>query len=184
MNRFQPLDPARAEGEAKTLLDAVQAKLGMTPNMTRMMAQSPAVLEGYLALAGALAGGKLAAKLREQIALTTAEANACEYCLSAHSLIGRSVGLTPSDVEAARDADAADVRAKAALRFSRALIADRGQVSDADIARVRGAGFTDGEIGEIVANVALNVFTNYFNNVTRPVVDFPHVKPRGLAKAA
>jgi uncharacterized peroxidase-related enzyme len=184
MSHFQPIDPARAEGKAKTLLDAVQHKLGMTPNMTRTMAHSPAVLEGYLSLAGALASGKLAAKLREQIALTTAEANGCEYCLSAHSLIGKSVGLAPSDIEAARDADATDARAMEALRFARVVIADRGQVSDADIARIRGAGFADGEIGEIIANVALNVFTNYFNNVTRPAVDFPHVKPRGLAKAA
>ena len=184
MNPFQPIDPAHAEGRAKSLLDAVHAKLGRVPNMTRMMAQSPAVLEGYLSLADALARGALAAPLREQIALTTAEVNGCEYCLSAHSLIGRSAGLTPAEVDAARDADAADPRAKEALRFARAVLAGHGHVSDADIARARGAGFADGEIGEIIANVALNVFTNYFNSVTNPQVDFPVVKPRGLARAA
>jgi AhpD family alkylhydroperoxidase len=104
MNHFQPIDPAHAEGKARTLLDAVKAKMGMTPNMTRMMAASPVVLEGYLSLAGALGGGLLGAKLCEQIALATAEANACEYCLSAHSLMGRNAGLTPSDIEAAREA--------------------------------------------------------------------------------
>jgi uncharacterized peroxidase-related enzyme len=184
MFRFQPIDPAHAEGKARTLLDAVRAKLGVTPNMTRVMAGSPAVLEGYLALAGALAGGRLGAKLREQIALGTAEANGCEYCLSAHAFIGKGVGLTPADIEAARDADAADPKATAALTFSRAVLAERGRVSDGDVARVRAAGFADGEIAEMIANVALNVFTNYFNNVTRPVVDFPVVTPGRLARAA
>jgi uncharacterized peroxidase-related enzyme len=184
MTQFQSIDPANAEGKAKTLLDAVKAKLGMTPNMTRIMAQSPAVLEGYLSFAGALGVGKLSAKLREQIALTTAEANACEYCLSAHAAFGKSVGLTADDVDAARDADATDARAREALRFARTLLAERGQVGDADIARLRAAGFSDGEVGEIIANVALNVFTNYFNKVTLPKVDFPVVKPRALAMAA
>jgi AhpD family alkylhydroperoxidase len=152
--------------------------------MTRMMAQSPAVLEGYLSFAGALAGGALAAALREQIALTTAEANGCEYCLSAHSLMGKGAGLDPAEIDAARGADSTDPRAKEALRFAHAVLTGHGHVSDSDIARARAAGFADGEIGEIIASVALNVFTNYFNSVTKPQVDFPVVKPRALAKAA
>jgi uncharacterized peroxidase-related enzyme len=184
MNTFLPVDPSQATGKAKSLLDAVQAKMGMTPNMTRHMARSPAVLDAYLAFAGAIAGGSLDAKLREQIALATAEANGCEYCLSAHSLIGKGAGLSATDIAAARSAQAADARAHAALRFAQAVIANRGVVADADVASLRAAGFGDGEIGEVVANVALNIFTNYFNNVTRPVVDFPFVTPRPLAKAA
>jgi uncharacterized peroxidase-related enzyme len=184
MNAFRPIDPARAEGKAKALLETVHAKLGRVPNMYRMMAQSPAVLEGYLSFADALAGGSLAAPLREQIALTTAEANGCEYCLSAHSLLGRGAGLTSGDLDAARNADATVPRAKEALRFAHFVLTGHGQVANADVARVRDAGFTDSEIGEIIANVALNVFTNYFNSVTKPQVDFPVVKPRGMAKAA
>jgi uncharacterized peroxidase-related enzyme len=184
MNTFVPVDPAHAEGKAKTLLAAVQAKMGVTPNMTRQMARSPAVLEAYLGFAGALGGGVLSARLREQIALATAEANGCEYCLSAHSLIGKGAGLSADDIAAARSGEAADARARAALHFARTLVANRGIVSGADVTEFRAAGFDDGTIGEVVANVALNVFTNYFNNVTRPVVDFPVVSPRVFAKAA
>jgi AhpD family alkylhydroperoxidase len=148
------------------------------------MARSPAVLEGYLSLAGALAGGALDAKLRERIALATAQANGCEYCLSAHSLMGKGAGLTPTEMSAARTGDATDARTRVALQFARTLLANRGSASDADIATVRDAGFDDGSIGEIIANVALNVFTNYFNNVTRPVVDFPVVSVTPVAHAA
>lgn len=184
MNAFKPIDRAHAEGKTKELLEVVHAKLGRVPNMFATMASSPAVLEGYLSFAAALARGSLAAPLREQIAITTAEENGCEYCLSAHSALARGAGLMASEIDAARDADAPAPKAKGALRFARAVLAGRGHVADGDIARVREAGFTDGEIGEIIANVALNVFTNYFNSLTKPHVDFPVVKPRGLAKAA
>lgn len=184
MTAFVPVDPARAEGEAFALLAAVKSKLGVVPNMTRHMARSPAVLGAYLGFAGALAGGALDARLREQIALATAEANGCEYCLSAHSLMGKGAGLAPADIAAARDADATDPRARSALRFARALVERQGRVDDAEVETLRQAGFDDGAIGEIVAHVALNVFTNYFNNVTKPVVDFPAVRPRLQALAA
>lgn len=183
MTSFVPVDPARAEGRAHDLLAAVKAKMGVVPNMTRHMARSPAVLDAYLGFAGALAGGTLDAKLREQLALATAEANGCTYCLSAHTLLGKGAGLSAADLAAARDADAADPKAKAALGFARAVIERQGRVDDAQIATLRAAGFDDGAIGEIVAHVALNVFTNYFNNVTRPVVDFPVVAPQ-LRRAA
>jgi uncharacterized peroxidase-related enzyme len=184
MTTFVPVDPAHAEGTAAALLATVKSKLGVVPNMTRHMARSPAVLAGYLGFAGALGDGLLPAKLREQIALATAEANACEYCLSAHSFIGKGAGLRAEEIAAARGADAADEKARAALRFARAVIGTRGHASDADVRAVRAAGFDDGAIGEIVANVALNVFTNYFNSVTRPRVDFPAVKPRAETVAA
>ena len=184
MTTFIPVDPKQATGAAKTLLDAVKAKMGMTPNMTRNMARSPAVLEGYLSLAGALAGGGLDAKLRERIALATAQANGCEYCLSAHSLLGKGAGLTPAEISAARAGDATDARTHAALQFAKKLLANRGNATDADVATLRDAGFDDGGIGEIIANVALNVFTNYFNNVTHPVVDFPVVPVNAVAQAA
>ena len=184
MTSFVPVDPAHAEGKAGFLLAAVKAKLGVVPNMTRHMAQSPAVLEAYLAMAGALAGGALDARMREQLALVTAEANGCEYCLSAHSFIGKGAGLTASDIGAARAGEATDPPALAALHFARTLIGQRGQVAEADVAALRAAGFDDGAIGEVVANVALNVFTNYFNNVTRPFVDFPGVAPLDVARAA
>lgn len=177
--RITPLDPARAQGKTKELLDAVQSKLGKTPNMMRAMAQSPAVLEGYLNLSGALSKGTLGTKLGEQLALTIGEANDCEYCLAAHTAIGGMVGLPADEVNAARQAESADPRAAAALQFANAIVRERGAVSDADVKRVRDAGFNEGQIGEIVAHVALNVFTNYFNTVARTPIDFPAPQPVG-----
>jgi uncharacterized peroxidase-related enzyme len=176
MTRIQPVSYERSTGKAKELLDAVKARLGMTPNMMKTMAQSPAVLEAYLNFSSALGGGKLNARLREQIALISAEVNGCGYCASAHTAIGKMVGLDEDAILAARKGTAADAKTDAALKFARAVIVNRGEVSDADLQAVKDAGFSDGEIGEIVANVALNIFTNYFNEIAKTDIDFPKVQ--------
>ncbi len=175
MQRIAAMNPAEATGKAKQLLDGVQAKIGMTPNLMKTLAAAPAALEGYLNLNAALGSGGLDAKLREQIALTVAQANACEYCLSAHSAIGKMVGLQAEEIAASREARSADAKREAGLQFAQAIVVERGGVSDDTLARVRAAGYTDGEITEIVANVALNIFTNYFNHVAQTDVDFPRV---------
>ena len=176
MTRIQAIDYEQSTGKARELLDAVKAKLGITPNMMKTMAQSPAVLEAYLNFSGALGGGKLSARLREQIALISAEVNGCGYCASAHTAIGKMVGLDEDAILAARNGNAADAKTDAALKFARAVIVNRGEVSDADLQVVKDAGFSDGEVGEIVANVALNIFTNYFNEIARTDIDFPKVR--------
>ena len=172
MTRLTPIDPAEATGKARELLSAVQAKLRFTPNMMRTMAVSPAVLDAYLGFSAALDGGVLKAKLREQIALAVAEANGCEYCLAAHSTIGKMVGLTNGDIVASRQGRSSDPKTAAALAFARAILDRRGDVSDADLHAIHEAGHGDGEIAEIVAHVALNVFTNYFNRFARTHIDF------------
>jgi len=175
MQRLTAVNPAEATGKAKQLLDGVQAKLGITPNLMRTLATAPAALEAYLNFGAALGTGHLDAKFREQIALTVAQANSCEYCLSAHSTIGKMVGLKPEDIERSREAHAADAKRDAGLQFAQALVVQRGVVSDETLGRVKSAGYTDGDIAEIVANVAVNIFTNYFNHVARTEVDFPRV---------
>lgn len=176
MSRIEPINYEQSTGKAKELLDAVKSKLGMTPNMMKTMGQSPAVLEAYLNFSGALAGGTLSGKLREQIALIAAEVNGCGYCASAHTAIGKMVGLDENSITAARTGNAANAKDDAALKFARQLIVNRGQTSEADLQTVKEAGFTDGEIGEIVANVALNIFTNYFNETAETEVDFPAIE--------
>src|SRR5262245_59118584 len=128
MARLRFIEPASAQGKAKELLDAVQAKLKITPNMTKVMANSPAVLESYLAFNGALAGGALDAKLREQIALTVAQANSCDYCLSAHTAIGKMVGLSVPEIVGSRAGQGTSDKASAALVFARELVQQRGKV--------------------------------------------------------
>ena len=160
----------------KPLLAAVQKQLGVTPNLMKLTGHSPAALEGYLSLNGALAKGKLNVQLRERIALTIAEYNGCNYCLSAHDYLGRNVAkITGEEIAAARDGHSADARIQAALQFALRVAQSRGRVSDAEVATLRLAGFDEAEIIEIVANVAVNVLTNYINNVAETDIDFPVV---------
>ncbi len=175
MQRITAIQPNEATGKAKQLLDGVQAKLGMTPNLMKTLAASPAALEGYLTFSGALGTGVLNGKFREQIALAVAQANSCEYCLSAHSTIGKMVGLTPEEIAASREARAEDPKRDAGLRFAQSIVVQRGEVSDPALDTIRQAGFNDAEITEIVANVAINIFSNYFNHIARTEVDFPRV---------
>ena len=173
MERITPVNPQTVEGRAKELLDAVKARLGLVPNMTRAMAVSPAVLEAYLGFIGALGHGVLPARVREQLALDVSEANRCDYCVSAHSALGQRAGLTERDVLDSRRGVSADPKADVLLRFARTVLEKRGVIEDADIAAVREAGYGDAEIAEVVAHVGLNVFTNYFNHVAGTTIDFP-----------
>lgn len=181
MSRLSVMQTENATGEAKELLEAVHAKLSITPNMTRVMANSPAVLAAYLSFSGALAKGSLNPKLREQIALEVGEQNSCQYCVSAHTAIGKMSGLSDAEILAARDASSNLPKSAAALAFARQIVAKQGRTAQADVDAVRSAGFTDGEIAEIIAHVALNIFTNYFNNTADVEVDFPKIALRKSA---
>ncbi len=177
MSRIPAIVPANAEGRARDLLDGVQRSIGIVPNLYRVTAQSPAVLEGLLNLSSTLSGGTLSPQLREQIALTVAERNGCDYCLAAHSFLGRKAGLSDADLEQARSARAADAKTEAALRFVAGVVDQAGRVSDADLWSVRNAGFSDAEVIELVGQAVLNIFTNTLNNVAQTDIDFPKVGP-------
>lgn len=185
MARLKQIAPETASDEqVRRLLATVQAKLGLVPNMTRAMANAPVVLDGYLQLSGALGKGTLSARLREQLSLAVAQANGCDYCLAAHSAVGRMVGLTAEQIRDSRQGTAVDPKADALIHFALEVLRTRGRVSDADLADVRAAGFGDGVLAEVVAHVALDVFTNYFNNVARTDLDFPRapeLKPEPAA---
>lgn len=177
MSRLQPVE--KAEGRTQELLDAVQQKYGRVPNIMRLMANSPVVLEGYLDFNSKLANGKLAPQLRERIAIAVASANGCNYCLSAHTAAGQMYGLSTEELTAAQRGESSGAKEAAALRFATKLVRERGWVTDEDVTTLRQAGFGDGEITEIIALVALNTLTNYFNHVAEPEIDFPLVKAVG-----
>jgi uncharacterized peroxidase-related enzyme len=181
MSRITAVDRNVTDEDVRRTFDAIQKKLGVVPNMMRTMARSPRVLEGYLGLSGALGRGLLPASLQEQIALAIAEANACDYCLSAHNALGQGAGLSDEQLAASRKGTASDKKANAALQFALAVLQRRGNVSDDDFARVRSAGCSDGEIAEIIAHVALNVLTNYFNRAVDTEIDFPTVTAARVA---
>ncbi|MFA6266444.1 MAG: carboxymuconolactone decarboxylase family protein [Pseudolabrys sp.] len=182
MTILTTIDPASAKPAAKVLLDAVQKKLGVTPNMMRVMAANPSVLGAYLGFAGALGGGTLGAKLHEQIALAVAQANGCDYCLAAHSLIGKGAGLDAEQIATARVGTPSDPRTAAVLTLARRLVQTRGRATASDIAQARAASISDAEILEVIAAVALNVFTNYLNLTADTDIDFPPAAK--LAQAA
>lgn len=173
MTRIASIDPITAQGRTKELLDHTQAQLGRIPNLYGSMAQSPAALDGYLAFRAALSKGTLSLPMRERIALLTAAINDCGYCVSAHTFRGAKVGLSTSELAATQKSQAEDPKSMAALRFVDALLQQRGLVTDEDFAQLKSHEWSDEEIGEIVAHVALNVFSNYFNHVAAPVLDFP-----------
>ena len=179
MNRISI--PAADQTPAATLpqLDAVHKQLGVVPNLMKLIGNSPAALQGYLSLNGALAKGALGAKTGERIALAIAEFNACGYCLSAHSYLGKNVAkLSDAEIAANRLGTSTDAKAAAAVHFARRVTQERGHVSDADIQAVKTAGYGNAEIIEMVLHVALNILTNYVNEVAQTEIDFPVVSPQ------
>ncbi|MBX3607448.1 MAG: peroxidase-related enzyme [Piscinibacter sp.] len=185
MSRILPLAPADAPAGSRPLLDQVQAAFGATPAMFRTVAHSPATLQALWSFFGALGGGSLPAKLGEQIAVAVADRNGCSYCLAAHTALGRKAGASAAEMSAAQQGESADPATAAALRFALHIVEARGQVGDEDVQALRRAGFADGEIVEIVAHVALNLFTNYVNIAFDVPVDFPAVRlTRAVASAA
>lgn len=176
-SRLPTINPESASGQAKELLDAVKSKLGMVPNIAKALANSPAALNGYLSMSGALSHGTFSPQLREQIALLVAQANGCDYCLAAHTAVGKMVGLNAAQILDSRRGTAVDTKTDAVLHLARQGVEKRGWVTDGDLVNARRAGLDDGAITEVVANVALNTFTNYFNHVAATAVDFPPAEP-------
>jgi len=167
---------------AQPLLEAVKKQLGVVPNLFRLVANSPAALEGYVSLSGALGKGQLPAATRERIALAVAEINGCDYCLSAHTYLGRNVAkLDDAEITANRHGASNDVKPDAAVKFAARVTNTRGHITSDDFAAVKAAGYSDAQIIEIVQHVALNTWTNYINTVGETEIDFPVVNARKVA---
>ena len=172
-----PATTVDAPAASQPLLQAVEKQLGAAPNLFRLIANSPAALEGYLSLSGALAKGSLPAPTRERIALAVAEVNGCGYCLAAHSYIAAKMAkLDPAEIAANRRGRSTDPKADAAVRFATSVVKARGHVSDDEVKAVKLAGYSEAQVVEIVLHVALNTLTNYANEVAQTVVDFPAVE--------
>lgn len=175
MTQIAPLTIDTTDANTATTLKAVKAKLGMLPNLFATLAHAPAALNGYLGLSETLGTGRLNAAQREIVALAAGQANRCQYCLSAHTMIGKGVGLSADAIESARNGRATDALDNAVAGFARLLVDNRGMVPAEAIANFRTAGLDDGLILEVIANVALNTLTNYTNHIAGTTVDFPVV---------
>ncbi len=174
MPRLKSLDKSQAAPKAQPIMAELESKK-MLLNIFRGMANSPAVLDGYLKLSGSLREGKLDAKTREAIALAIAQSNCTAYCLAAHTVLGKNAGLDDAAIKDARNGKSSDKKCNAAVTLARQVCATKGKISDSDAAAARSAGLDDGDIAEVVANVVLNIYTNYFNNLNQTEVDFPKV---------
>ncbi|MDP2366785.1 carboxymuconolactone decarboxylase family protein [Rhodoferax sp.] len=181
MSHVYLVNPAQTSAERKALLDQIHAAFGATPNMFKAVANSPAALKSMWGSFGALGSGVLGAKLGEQIAVAVADRNRCEYCLAAHTVLGQGAGATAQEMAAAQAGQSSDPKTAAALIFALKVVDQRAQVTLEDIAALRAGGFEDEHIVEIVAHVALNLFTNYINVALQVPVDFPKVKLNPIA---
>lgn len=171
-----PKNIHEAPAAAQPLLEAVNKQLGSVPNLFRITSNSPHTLEGYLSLNGALAKGTLPAATRERIALAVAEINGCNYCLAAHNYLGQNLAkLSREEIVINRRGSSLDAKAAAAVEFAVTIVKQRGKTSKADFDAVRAAGYSDAQIIEIVAHVALNTLTNYLNETLGTVIDFPGI---------
>jgi uncharacterized peroxidase-related enzyme len=177
MSRLTAVKTNGTTSELKRSLKNSRLKLTEAPRFLQVMANSPASLRAYIRADAALVRGQLTPRQREQVALAVAEINGSSYSLSAHYDTGKRLGLTDHEMQLARNATAVDPKADTMLRFTQAVVLQRGEISDDDFHALRKAGFTDAQIVEIVANIALNIFSNYFNSVARTEVDFPLLQP-------
>ncbi|MGC2462886.1 MAG: carboxymuconolactone decarboxylase family protein [Steroidobacteraceae bacterium] len=177
-----PATVEEAPAASRPMLEAVKKHLGVAPNMHRLLANSSAALEGYLALSGALDKGMLPAPTRERIALAVAEFNGSNYCLSVHNYLGKNrAKLDDAEITANRDGRSNDPKADAAVKFAAKVARERGHISDADLRAVKAAGYDDAQVIEIIQHVALNDFTNFINLAAQTEIDFPLITARKAA---
>jgi len=176
MSRIATIDKSNANDEQKALLDAIQGQLGMVPNFLKIFANSPVALRAFLGLHGVANAGSLDALTRERIALALAQHNGCEYCVSAHTAIGRKAGLSGDEMAAARAGTSGDAQAAIAVRFARSLMEKKGEVSAVELAQVRSAGYSESDIVEIITHVGMNFLTNVLGKASRVDIDFPKVE--------
>lgn len=176
MARIEPLTVDTASTDGAQILTAIKEEIGMIPKLYATMAHSPAALSAALAFGDAMGKSTLSPQVKEQLALAIAGANSCDYCASAHTAIGKMVGLDADELSKNLTGNASDPKVQALLSFATTVVKTRGDVADSDISEARGAGVTDAEIVEVIATVAINTFTNYFNHIAQTKIDFPVVE--------
>lgn len=173
MTRINPVDQSSAPAAAQPLLEAVKSKMGMVPNLLGTFANAPATLQSYLSQSEVLAGGLLSASDRERVALAVGQANDCDYCLAAHTMIGKGAGLSEDETLLARQGQGSDPKSAALARFAIEVTESRGNVSDTQLEAFKSAGWEDAHVLEVIAHVAFNTLTNYTNHIAATAVDFP-----------
>ncbi len=173
MSRIPAISPENASGDLKNIFTQIESGVGSVPNIFQHMGNSPIVLQAFLSLGEAAKKLSLDPALREEIALIVGQTNECNYCLSAHSMLGRASGLSDDEIMQARRGLSKEPKASAILQFAKAIVDNRGNVSDEELEKLRSSGVSDQEVVEIFFVIMVNMFTNYFNHIADPAIDFP-----------
>lgn len=173
MPRLNVVTPEQATGQTKELYNAIERAVGGIPNIYQGVGNSAAALEGVLHIGEVLKKGRLTSAEIEAIKLAVSETYGCNYCLAAHSLLGKKAGLTDEEVISIRRGASQKPKIGALVKFVNAVIQPQARVSDDEVRAVRTAGYNDAQIAETLLTVAQTVFTNLFNRVHQTPLDFP-----------
>ena len=176
MSRINVVTTEQANEQQLALFKAIEQKLGVVPNFLKVFANSLTALQAFLGLHSIADEGDLDNKTKERIALGLAEQNACQYCVSAHTAIGKSAGLTGDEILSNRAGNSQDAKAAVAVKFSRSLAENNGDVTTAELLEIRNAGYSDAEIVEIITHVGMNLLTNILAKTSRVEIDFPKIE--------
>lgn len=176
MSRINLVTTEQANDKQLALYAEIEKQIGIVPNFFKIFANSPVALQAFLGLHSIASEGELDSKTKERIALGLAEQNACQYCVSAHTAIGSSVGLTADEMNANRSGGSQDAKAAVAVKFARSLAENNGEVNTSELLEIRGAGYSDAEIVEIITHVGMNILTNILGKASRVAIDFPKVE--------
>ncbi len=181
MSRINVVEKDTATQEQSELFEAIRSQLGMVPNFLKVFANSPAALSAFLGLHQIAGAGSLDPQTRERIALTLAQKNSCQYCLSAHTAIGRKAGLTGAEIETNRSGTSQDAKAAVAVKFAHALVEHKGEVTNDELQELRDAGYGESDIVEIITHTGMNFLTNLIAKASRVEIDFPTVELKSAA---
>lgn len=176
MSRINLVTTEQANEQQLALYTEIEKQIGIVPNFLKVFANSPVALQAFLGLHTIASEGELDAKTKERIALGLAEQNACQYCVSAHTAIGKSVGLTTDEINANRAGSSQDAKAAVAVKFARSLAENNGEVNTSELLEIRGVGYSDAEVVEIITHVGMNILTNILGKASRVEIDFPKVE--------
>lgn len=177
MPRLATIAPDQAKDDLKPIYDDIKKHMGgKVFNIFQNMGNSPITLKAFVDLSTAGAHTSFNPKVRELIALVVAQANNCQYCLSAHTAGGTAVGLDSKQIIEGRKGESADAKTKAILNFAKIVVEKRGKVTEQDVTTLKSAGVSDKEVVELILLIVVNMFTNYFNHIVDPKVDFPEAQ--------
>ncbi|MBF0123271.1 MAG: carboxymuconolactone decarboxylase family protein [Candidatus Omnitrophica bacterium] len=173
MSVINPVSLETASFDQKKILEGIKAKMGKVPNIYATIVHSPTTLEAMMGYSVGLKKGVLTPQEIESIALAVAQKNSCDYCLAAHTLMGKAAGLSPEDMLLARKEAAADPKRQVLVKLAVEITETKGRPTHKSLEAFRKAGYSDAALVEVVAWVTFNIFTNYINHVAETEIDFP-----------